>query len=149
LNEAKKDFNKTGQIQELGSPEFKPSEKVFENVNEEKVLNKKIFWILKLEKVLVFGLLFCKRLSQDFFMFALNVRKKLFLVQKDLFARNIIKLCQKKRVLINIVLDDGTETIRSVYFHEAVPKLGLTELENQELLIQQRENLLGKENVFF
>ncbi len=26
MNEAKKDFNKTGQIQELGSPEFKPSE---------------------------------------------------------------------------------------------------------------------------
>ena len=26
LNEAKKDFNKTGQIQELGSPKFKPSE---------------------------------------------------------------------------------------------------------------------------
>jgi len=50
--------------------------------------------------------------------------------------------------LINIVLDDGTETIRAVLFHDALPELGITELEDQERLLNQREDLLGKEMVF-
>jgi len=54
----------------------------------------------------------------------------------------------EKKALINIVLDDGTETIRAVVFHENLPGLGLKDLEDTEKLILQRENLLGKEFVF-
>ena len=49
---------------------------------------------------------------------------------------------------MNIVLDDGTGTIRAVLFHANLPKIGLTELENVEKLISQREDLLGKEMIF-
>ena len=38
--------------------------------------------------------------------------------------------------------------MRAVLFHENLPKIGLTELENAERLINQREDLLGKEMVF-
>ncbi len=58
------------------------------------------------------------------------------------------KIPPEKRYLINIVLDDGTETIRAVLFHENLSKIGLTELENIERLISQREDLLGKEMFF-
>lgn len=54
----------------------------------------------------------------------------------------------EKRALINIVLDDGTETIRAVLFHEKLKDIGLTELEDTEKLIHKREDLLGKEFVF-
>ncbi len=55
------------------------------------------------------------------------------------------KIFPEKRYLITIVLDDGTETIRAVLFHENLAKIGLTELNNIEKLIYQREDLLGKE----
>jgi len=58
------------------------------------------------------------------------------------------KVAPEKRALINIVLDDGTETIRAVLFHDTLPKLGLNDLENSELVQQQRQDLLGKEMVF-
>ncbi|MEK6817741.1 MAG: hypothetical protein AABX80_02965 [Nanoarchaeota archaeon] len=58
------------------------------------------------------------------------------------------KVHPEKRYLITIVLDDGTGTIRAVLFHENLSKIGLTELENIERLISQREDLLGKEMVF-
>ncbi|MEK6844786.1 MAG: DUF2240 family protein [Nanoarchaeota archaeon] len=58
------------------------------------------------------------------------------------------KIVPEKRYLMTIVLDDGTETIRAVLFHENLSKIGLTELDNIERLISQREDLLGKEMVF-
>ncbi len=58
------------------------------------------------------------------------------------------KVAPEKRALINIVLDDGTETIRAVLFHANLSKIGLIELENVERTISQREDLLGKEMVF-
>ena len=45
-------------------------------------------------------------------------------------------------------MDDGTETIRAVLFHEQLSPVGITELENAEKLIEQRQNLLGKEMIF-
>jgi len=38
--------------------------------------------------------------------------------------------------------------IRSVLFHEKISSLGLTDLENSNLLLQQKQNLLGKEMFF-
>ena len=58
------------------------------------------------------------------------------------------KIVPEKRYLMTIVLDDGTETIRAVLFHENLSKIGLTELNNIERLISQREDLLGKEMIF-
>ncbi len=53
-----------------------------------------------------------------------------------------------KRALINIVLDDGTETMRAVLFNENLSNLGLRDLENPERLSYQMEALLGKEMIF-
>jgi len=50
--------------------------------------------------------------------------------------------------LINIVLDDGTESIRTVLFHENLGLIGLTELEDENKLSYQKEDLLGKEMIF-
>ena len=53
-----------------------------------------------------------------------------------------------KRALINLVLDDGTESIRSVLFQDALNELNMGDLEDSDNLIIQRQNLLGKEMVF-
>ncbi len=54
----------------------------------------------------------------------------------------------EKRALINIVLDDGYETIRAVVFHGNLESIGLTDLEDETKRVLQRENLLGKEFFF-
>ena len=58
------------------------------------------------------------------------------------------KVAGERRALITLVIDDGTESIRAVLFHENLPKIGITELEDIERLSYQREDLLGKEFVF-
>ena len=58
------------------------------------------------------------------------------------------KVIAEKRALINIVIDDGTGTIRAVLFHDSLNLIGLNDLENTEKLINQREDLLGKEMIF-
>ncbi len=54
----------------------------------------------------------------------------------------------EKRAILNIVIDDGTENTRAVLFHEMVKKIGILEQEDEKLISQQKENLLGKEMVF-
>ena len=54
----------------------------------------------------------------------------------------------EKRAVMNVVIDDGTESTRAVMFHEVMQSVGITEYENVELLSQQRENLRGNEMVF-
>jgi len=55
------------------------------------------------------------------------------------------KVIPLKRALISVVLDDGTENIRSVLFSEQIEKLGI-KLENN--FVEEREKLLGREAIF-
>jgi hypothetical protein len=54
----------------------------------------------------------------------------------------------EKRAILNITLDDGTENIRAVMFHEDVQKIGVKSYESPELIKQEVENILGKEMIF-
>lgn len=54
----------------------------------------------------------------------------------------------EKRSVFNIVIDDGSENIRAVLFHENVRKLGVTAYEDEALLTKQKDDLLGKEFFF-
>jgi hypothetical protein len=54
----------------------------------------------------------------------------------------------EKRAILNLVIDDGTESIRAVFFHETIAGLGVTDLENSEKMITQKQEILGKEMVF-
>ena len=60
------------------------------------------------------------------------------------------KIIPERRALINLVIDDGSETIRAVLFHENIAKLGLDvdNLENAEILSNGKQALLGKEMIF-
>lgn len=53
-----------------------------------------------------------------------------------------------KGVLLNVVIDDGSESIRSVLFNENVKKIGVSEFEDKDKMQNQKEDLLGKEIVF-
>ena len=59
------------------------------------------------------------------------------------------KVVPQRKVLISLILDDGSESIRSVLFSEQIEKLGLKmeDLEDENF-VKTRENLLGKEAYF-
>ena len=60
------------------------------------------------------------------------------------------KVVGKKRALLNIFLDDGSEVIRSVLFGENINKLGLSDEEifDLEKFASKKNELLGEEKVY-
>lgn len=60
------------------------------------------------------------------------------------------KIRPQKRALLNLTLDDGTETIRTVVFHEQIKMLGLTEEQifSLEEFTKAKETILGAEKIF-
>ena len=60
------------------------------------------------------------------------------------------KIVPKRRALLNLVLDDGTESLRSTLFGEHILQLGFSEEEifSLERFVEKKHALLGEEKVF-
>jgi len=133
----------------LGSfSEFKLSDKVLEEVRTEKIVNEKAIFDFKVGDSSSVRAFIVQAFEPRFFHVCPECRKKVVLEGNNFNCGEHGTVIPEKRALINIVLDDGTETIRTVLFHDALSSIGITELENPERLINQREDLLGKEMVF-
>lgn len=127
----------------LGSfSELKLSNEVFENVKTERVVKEKNIIDFKVGDSLSVRAFIVQSFPPRFFEVNKETGKKITEEEKTQ------GIAFEKRALINIVLDDGTESIRTVLFHEVLPKIGLIDLEDPEKIIFQREDLLGKEMVF-
>ncbi|MAG61495.1 hypothetical protein CMI43_01620, partial [Candidatus Pacearchaeota archaeon] len=54
----------------------------------------------------------------------------------------------EKRSLLSLVIDDGSDNIRCTIFHDELEKIiSMKELENLELFVVKRKELLGKEMI--
>jgi hypothetical protein len=58
------------------------------------------------------------------------------------------KIVPRKRALLNLVLDDGSETIRAVLFNEEMKLLFDDDFENIDSFIGKRDEVLGEEFFF-
>jgi len=133
----------------LGSfSELKKSKEVFEKVITERVVKEKKISDFALSDNVKTRAFIVQSFEPRFFHICPECRKKAATDGENFVCLDHGKVVPEKRALINIVLDDGTNTIRAVLFHDALPSLGLTELEDIEKLISQREDLLGKEMIF-
>lgn len=132
----------------LGSfSEFKPSTEVFEVVNTQKVTHEKNIVDFKISDNVNTRAFIVQSFEPRFFNVCSECKKKV-VPEGDAFkceAHGIVS--PEKRALMNIVLDDGTETIRAVLFHEKLSQLGFTNLE-PETLTGERQNIHGKEMIF-
>jgi hypothetical protein len=127
----------------LGSfSELKLSSEILNDVNIEKVSAEKNIVDFKVNDNVSVRAFIVQSFPPRFFEVNKETGKKITEEEK---AQGI---AFEKRALINIVLDDGTENIRTVLFHENLPKIGLNDLEDIEKLSFQREDLLGKEMIF-
>lgn len=133
----------------LGSfSEFKKSEEIFGNVVTEKVVKEKTISSFTISDNVKTRAFIVQTFDPRFFYVCPECGKKANTDGKNFVCLDHGKVAAAKRALMNVVLDDGTETIRAVLFNDVLPMVGLTELENAEKLISQRENLIGKEMNF-
>jgi ssDNA-binding replication factor A large subunit len=133
----------------LGSfSEIKLTEEPIGEVKEGKIFREKQISELKLSDNVKIRAFIVQSFEPKFFYVCPSCKKKAIQEDGGFTCAEHGKVAADKRALLNVILDDGTETIRTVAFQDNLAKIGLTELENQEELIKQRESLLGKEMIF-
>lgn len=133
----------------LGSfSEFKKSDSVLENVKTEKIIHEKNISDFRVGDSSGVRAFVVQAFEPRFFYVCPECGKKVVSGSDGFICAEHQKVTPEKRALVNVVIDDGTETMRAVVFNEHIPKLGLTELENPEKLSFQKEDLIGKELYF-
>ncbi len=133
----------------LGSfSELKPSKEKIEKVVTEKIVKEKNIADFKLSDSVSTRAFVVQAFEPKFFHVCPECKKKATQEAEGFSCAEHGKINPEKKALINLVLDDGTETIRSVLFQEAISGLNMGDLEDSENLIIQRENLLGSEFTF-
>ncbi len=133
----------------LGSfSEFKLSEESVGDVITEKITKEKKLSDLRISDRASARAFIVQAFDPKFF-FVCPICKKKTVQENGVFScveHGVIS--PEKRIILNIILDDGTETIRSVLFHETVHKLGIDKLDDSLFIEQQKQNLFGKEMLF-
>lgn len=83
-----------------------------------------------------------------FFNVCPECKKKVINDGENFTCQKHEKVIPEKRALMNFVLDDGTETIRAVLFHEKISDLGINYLDDFESVAKQKQEIIGKEMIF-
>ena len=133
----------------LGSfSEFKLSNEKLDNLVTEKIVKEKNIVDFKLADSVSVRAFIVQAFDPKFFHVCPECRKKAIQEADGFSCAEHGKINPDKRALINLVLDDGTESIRSVLFQDAIGGLGMGDLEDSDNLLKQKQNLLGKEMIF-
>jgi replication factor A1 len=134
----------------LGSfSEIKIANHPIEDVKAERAFREKNILDLKNSDYVKIRAFIVQSFEPKFFYVCPSCKKKAIPEGNTFTCAEHGKVAAEKRALLNVILDDGTETIRTVAFQDNLASIGLTELENMEELILQREKLLGKEMIFY
>ena len=127
----------------LGSfSEFKKSTKEMENVRTDRIVKEKKICDFKIGDQLSVRAFIVQSFQPKFFEVSKETGRKMTENEREQ------GIPTERRALINIVIDDGTESMRAVLFNENLSALGLKDLDNPERLSYQIEALLGKEMFF-
>jgi len=133
----------------LGSfSELKPSSEVIGNVITERVVKEKPIVEFRLSDSVMTRAFIVQSFEPRFFNVCPQCKKKVVSGDSGFVCAEHNVVEPEKRALMNIVLDDGTENIRAVAFHDQLKSLGFDNLEDANAIIEKRMDLLGKEMVF-
>ncbi|MFH1325412.1 MAG: hypothetical protein ABIH49_01420 [archaeon] len=133
----------------LGSfSDLKMSNEVLNEVKTERVKREKNISDFKIADNVKARAFVVQTFEPRFFYVCPECRKKAINGGSDFTCEAHGKIVPEKRALINIVIDDGTATVRTVLFHESLNKLGVTNPDDIDLLIRQRQDVLGREMFF-
>ena len=133
----------------LGSfSELKLSEENIEDVVTEKVVSEKNIIDFKISDNVQVRAFIVQTFEPRFFHVCPECNKKANEEGEGFVCQEHGKVVCEKRGVANVVIDDGTESIRAVAFQEGLKGLGFEDLENPEAITKHRDSLLGKEMVF-
>jgi hypothetical protein len=133
----------------LGSfSEFKLSNEVFEDIVTERTVQEKTITNFRVGDSAVARAFVVQTFEPRFFYVCSLCKKKVVSGDGGFICADHNVVTPEKRALINLVIDDGTENIRAVVFHEGLKNLGVDNLDNPEDIIARRRELLGKELLF-
>lgn len=127
---------------------IKPSDQILEDVKTEKVFKKKNLIELKVGENTTLRAFILQFFEPRFFNVCPECNKKVVQEAEAFSCANHGKIIPQKRAVSSIVIDDGTDSMRAVLFHEALLKLGFSQLEDLGKFAEEKENFLGKEMVF-
>lgn len=133
----------------LGSfSEIRPSDVTFDEIKTEKTFNhKKISELNKGESAGVRAFI-VQVFEPRFFEVCSECGKKVEKEGESSVCRDHGKVTPEKRAVMTLVLDDGTESIRAVLFHEVIKEVGISDLSDPEKISSQKSSLPGKEMFF-
>ena len=133
----------------LGSfSEFKLSKEILEDVKKEAIVKEKSISEFRISNNVSTRAFIVQAFEPKFFDVCPECKKKPTADGDGFSCAEHGKIIPERRALVNIVLDDGTETIRAVIFHDNLDGIGFTDLEDSEKLVNQRQDLIGKEMIF-
>lgn len=133
----------------LGSfSEVKPSDENIENVVTERVVKEKNISDLQTSDSISVRAFIVQAFEPKFFEVCPECKKRVYQEEGSFVCKEHGNVAEEKRALLNVVLDDGTETIRAVMFSDNFQNIGLTDIEDREKLSSQKQELLGKEMIF-
>jgi len=129
-----------------GFSDIKLSQEKIENVKTERAYQEKKIVEGKMGDGLKIRAFVVQMFEPRFFEVCPECGKKVEKSAEGSVCQEHGKVAGKRRALINLVLDDGSESIRSVLFSEQVEALGFAEGELEgESFIKKKEDILGKE----
>lgn len=132
----------------LGSfSEFKISDELFDKVITDRIMKEKNIADFRVGDATKSRAFIVQTFDPRFFYVCSECGKKAVSGAEGFICQEHGKVVAEKRALMNLVIDDGTETIRAVVFNEGIAGFGM-DLENAETLLVQRAGLLGKEMFF-
>ena len=133
----------------LGSfSNIKPSEEVLGEVRTEKVFKEKHIIDFKVGENTSVRAFILQVFEPRFFHVCPECSKKVVQEGEFFSCGKHGKIIPEKRAVTSIVVDDGTDSIRAVLFHEVLAKLGFSQLEDLGKFADEKENFLGKEMFF-
>lgn len=136
---------RNGEIHLTSFSDIKLSNETFDNVMEKKIYAERKIKDLKQGESSVLRGIIVQAFPPRFFEVCSKCGKKVELEGSDKVCKEHGKVIPEKRALLSLVIDDGSESLRTILFQENIKKLGI-ELENLEKL--NINDLLGKEMLF-
>ena len=133
---------RNGELHLASFSEIKNSKNVINSVVTEKpIVNKKIVEFNTNDSVSARAFI-VNIFEPRFFEVCPECKKKV----ENMECQQHGRVVPEKRVLLNFVIDDGSDSIRAVMFSDTVEKLiEKNELENPETFAAKKQDLLGKE----
>jgi len=125
---------------------FKLSSENLADVKTERVVREKNISSFKISDNAKARAFIVQVFEPRFFDVCIECKKKVSMEGESFVCAEHGKVACEKRAVLSIIIDDGTESIRSVIFHDFLEKLGITDVEND--FAGKKTGLLGKEMFF-